>query len=222
MRVNVVVKDLGRIAYSEALRVQFCHVQKQLEARSHSSLVKNTILLCEHPNVYTLGHRSSLRNIEDDQNRLEILGAEVHKTKRGGQITFHGPGQVVCYPIVDLRSLQISLRTFVYGLEESIIRLCLRYKVLGERSPHTGVWVGDNKICAIGLHVSRGITSHGLALNCDNDLSWFDHIVPCGIEGKGVTSLSQQTGTTVSTKEVKPLLIRSLLHQFDLQEATEC
>jgi lipoyl(octanoyl) transferase len=140
-----------------------------------------------------------------------------YQTKRGGQITFHGPGQLVCYPIINLQTLKIPIRTFVYGLEESIIKLCSHYNICSERSPNTGVWVGNNKICAIGLQVTRDITSHGLALNCDNDLTWFDHIVPCGIVGKGVTSLSKETGRIITTGDVKPLLVQLLQQRFDIE-----
>ncbi|CAG9772945.1 unnamed protein product [Ceutorhynchus assimilis] len=145
------------------------------------------------------------------------VGAEFYKTNRGGLITFHGPGQLVVYPILNLKHFKPSIKWYVCHLEKTIIHLCQKYGLTGETSPHTGVWIGDNKICAIGIHGSRFITTHGLALNCNTDLGWFDHIVPCGIEGRGVTSLSKELKRNVSIDEVIPEFVDSFCTIFECE-----
>lgn len=147
-------------------------------------------------------------------DQLRLLGADIHRTNRGGLITFHGPGQLVCYPVLNLGSFKKSVRWYVCQLEKTVIRLCSKFGIKASTSPHTGVWVGDNKICAVGIHCGRYITSHGLALNCNTDLTWFDHIVPCGIEGKGVTSLSAELQRDVSVGETIPQLLEAFQEQF--------
>lgn len=141
-------------------------------------------------------------------------------------ITFHGPGQLVAYPIINLKNYKTSMRWYVSSIERSVIDVCEKLGLKGETSPHTGVWIGDNKVrsglvfvavsidcalqvCAIGVHGSRYITTHGLALNCNTDLKWFEHIVPCGIEGKGVTSLTRELGRAFTVEEAIPLFIDS-------------
>ncbi|CAN9511226.1 unnamed protein product [Ophioblennius macclurei] len=206
-RPLVEVVRLGLLSYQEALQVQQAYVNR------HRSGLAHALLLCQHPPVYTTGIRHKPYP-EDLLDRLRLLGAGVHRTNRGGLITFHGPGQLVCYPILHLSSFQKSVRWYVSQLELTVISACSRFGITASTSPHTGVWVGDNKVCAIGIHCGRYVTSHGLALNCNTDLSWFRHIVPCGIEGKGVTSLSAELQRDVSVDEAIPHLLDAFRLHF--------
>eukprot|EP00040_Diaphanoeca_grandis_P041177 m.262597 g.262597 ORF g.262597 m.262597 type:complete len:258 (-) comp46267_c0_seq1:164-937(-) len=156
---------------------------------------QDLLLFCEHPPTFTAGIRGKWT--PEEQQFLRDLGADTQRSRRGGDITFHGPGQLMVYPIIDLTRFRKQakckgVRWFVHTLEETLIQTCAHYGITASRTEHTGVWVNDNKIAAVGLRVAGGITSHGIALNCNTDLSWFDHIVPCGIEGKGVTSVSNE------------------------------
>lgn len=202
---------LGRISYRGALKIQQQHIQQHLDL---SSNIPNTLLLCEHEPVYTIGLRQAPYPPAEEQ-RLKALGADFCRTNRGGLITFHGPGQLVCYPILNLGCFKKSVRWYVCELEKTVIKMCGKFGIKASTSPDTGVWVGDNKICAIGIHCGRYITSHGLALNCNTDMSWFDNIVPCGIVGKGVTSLSQELKRDVPPEEAIPKLLEAFTEQFN-------
>ncbi|RVE65309.1 hypothetical protein OJAV_G00134780 [Oryzias javanicus] len=213
-RPLVKVVRLGLLSYQEGLRLQRVYVDRHRSGPAHS------LLLCEHSPVYTTGIRHGPYPASQ-LDRLRLLGADVHRANRGGLITFHGPGQLVCYPVLDLSGFKKSVRWYVSQLEQTVISACSSLGVVATTSPHTGVWVGDNKICAIGIHCGRYITSHGLALNCHPDLSWFSHIVPCGIEGKGVTSLSRELRRHVSVHEATPLLLHAFAEHFDCQLSEE-
>merc|ERR1712062_610462 len=192
--------------------------QKQLVEKEKSERKDNFLIFVEHSPVYTTGIRSNVYD-DNEELRLKNLGAEFYRSNRGGLITFHGPGQLVAYPILDLNQFikdsdlsgkkrkLLGMKWYIETLEEVIIQtLKSGFNIEGFRSPHTGVWVNksnEKKICAMGVHNSDLVTSHGLALNCDIDLTWFDHIVPCGIEGKGVTSLSQEMSRTVGIQETQ-------------------
>lgn len=202
---------LGRISYHSALKIQQQHIQQHLDS---SRNIPNTLLLCEHEPVYTIGLRQAPYPPAEEQ-RLKALGADFCRTNRGGLITFHGPGQLVCYPILNLGCFKKSVRWYVCELERTVIKMCGKFGIKASTSPDTGVWVGDNKICAIGIHCGRYITSHGLALNCNTDMSWFDNIVPCGIVGKGVTSLSQELERDVPPEEAIPELLEAFTEQFN-------
>ncbi|XP_053736685.1 putative lipoyltransferase 2, mitochondrial [Synchiropus splendidus] len=204
-RVEVV--RLGLVSYLEALRLQ------QLYVTRHQSGPANALLLCEHPPVYTTGirHKAYPAPLLEELRRL---GAEVHRANRGGLITFHGPGQLVCYPVLHLGFFKKSVRWYVGELEKTVISMCRRLAISASTSPHTGVWVGENKICAIGIHCGRYVTSHGFALNCSTELSWFRHIVPCGVEGKGVTSLSAELRRRVTVDEAVPHLLDAFALHF--------
>ena len=205
----VSVLKLGRMSYLPALAVQ-----SKLVARIQSNIAVgresgNTLVLVEHTPVYTTGMRTREYS-DDEERRLRALGADFVRTNRGGLITFHGPGQLVAYPILNLRDFApeaatrkslLGMKWYINTLEQIIIDLCQDYGITGTRSPHTGVWVGNNKICAMGVHNSNLVTSHGLALNCDTDLNWFNNIVPCGIHGAGVTSLSQELSDKVTIED---------------------
>jgi len=202
--------NLGRLGYQPSLELQKKLVDNHLldsssSSTSSSSSIKDVILLVEHDPVYTIGLRDKTYS-EPQQRRLEAHGAEFHRTDRGGLITFHGPGQLVVYPILNLRltPFQPSVRWYVCRLESTVIELCKTFHDLpAKRTEHTGIWVGNDKIAALGIHNRRGIVSHGLALNCDTDLRWYDHIVPCGISdpSKWVTSLTKETGRSVGVEE---------------------
>lgn len=185
---------LGRIDYGEAW-----DLQRALARQRAADEIPDTLLLLEHPPVFTTGRRGPGANL---RLPAEMLGAPLVEADRGGDITFHGPGQLVAYPIVDLRAAGLSVVAYVRRLEEVIIRTLAAYGVTGQTECGlTGVWVGGDKIAAIGVRVSRPlgpaggwVTSHGLALNVDVDLGWFERIVPCGIRDRGVTSLARVAG----------------------------
>src|SRR5450432_3382751 len=205
---------LGRVDYSEALALQ-----QQLVELRHQQRIGNTLLLLEHPPVLTLGRNSRRENILASDAELARRGVTVHEINRGGDVTYHGPGQLVGYPIFDLRSFspRLGVVDFVRLMEDALIRACLTYGVFAQRiAGRTGVWTGgwpgpgsagedrhtigngevpEKKIAAIGVHISRAVTSHGFALNLTADLRDFDLIVPCGIADRGVTSLELEIDT---------------------------
>ena len=175
----------------------------------------------EHPPVYTLGKSGHAENLLVNQEALEAMGAQFFHIDRGGDITFHGPGQLVCYPILDLERIGIGLREYIEALEEAVIRTTARYGIAAGRiAGASGVWIGEGatpdgegrprKICAIGVRSSRYVTMHGFALNVTTDLEWFSRINPCGFTDRGVTSIAAETGSQPSMQEVKQLVIREL------------
>lgn len=213
----VEVVNLGRISYGNALQAQRRYIRRHIDSLSQLPAAEpavNALLLCEHPPVYTVGIRTAQYPVEEEE-RLNGLGAEFHRADRGGLITFHGPGQLVCYPILNLAHFRKSVRWYVAELETTTIRLCCKFGIQAETSPDTGVWVASNKICAIGIHCGRYITSHGLALNCNTDLHWFSHITPCGLKGKGVTSLTQVLGREVTISEAVEPFLETFAAQFN-------
>jgi len=179
-------------------------LQKGLEERRKRGDIPDQLLLLEHRSVYTLGRRGDLGNIRIDDERRTILGIEVVHADRGGDVTWHGPGQLVGYPILSLAPDRKDVVRYVRDLEEAILRTIADFGVIGERAEGmTGVWVGEAKVAAIGVRISRWVTSHGFALNVCNSLDPYDHIVPCGIEGRGVTSLCRLTGRRIDMAEVE-------------------
>lgn len=176
-----------------------------------------TLILLQHPTTYTLGARGDASNILATQGRLRALGAAVVRTDRGGDVTFHGNGQIVGYPILDLHVKGIGVADYVSRLESVLINSLLPFGISGERSARNrGVWVSDSKIAAIGVRVSRGITTHGFALNVNTDLSWFDHIVPCGLSGVRMTSMQDVTGCSFDECEVEDVIIDSFAARFEV------
>ncbi|CAH1980780.1 unnamed protein product [Acanthoscelides obtectus] len=195
----VKVWKVGKISYSKAYKLQ-----KYLASLHHREQGNNNTLLClEHPPVYTIGIRTA-RYDNTDISDLQKRGAEYFKTDRGGLITFHGPGQLVVYPILNLKHFKPSIKWYVSSIQETVLKLCEEFNIPAETNSDTGVWVEDRKICAIGIHGSKFITTHGFAINCNTDLRWFDYIVPCGLEGKGVTSFSNEVNRLVTVGEVMP------------------
>lgn len=212
---SVNVLNLGRMSYAKALTVQNSLADKLKKNVSNGESKCGTLIIVEHdPPVYTIGIRTK-NYTHKDEMQLKNLGAEFYKTDRGGLITFHGLGQLVAYPVLNLKEFKPSIKWYVCQIEKTIIDLCKMYNIKAETSPDTGVWVGDKKICAIGVHGSRYVTTHGLALNCNTDLNWFKHIVPCGIEGKGVTSLSEQLSEVITVDQVLPNFLKSFSSVFE-------
>jgi len=201
------VIDLGRIRYGPA-----CELQRQLVEARKAQAIPDVLLFCEHPPLITMGRSGQARNLRVPHRTLEQMHIELHSSDRGGDVTYHGPGQIVAYPIVDLAGHRRDVRWYVDQLEEVMIRTSLDFGVLTKRVPgQHGVWVpggytGDEKIGALGVHLSRWVTSHGFAYNVSTDLRYFDLIVPCGIAGKSVTSLERVLGRSVSLNDVRARL----------------
>lgn len=210
MRPRVKVLMAGKLHYQKGLELQKKLSSQQVEPYQDFT---NYLILNEHNPVYTVGIRRKNYSTQDRDNLLS-LGAEFYETNRGGLITFHGPGQLVAYPIIHLKQFHPSMRWYVKQLETTIIDLCKMFKISAKTTEDTGIWVGDKKICAIGIHGKRYITTHGIGLNCNTDLNWFNHIVPCGIEGKGVTSLSNELNRNVCVQEAIPYFLDSFSNNF--------
>lgn len=221
------VQDMGLIDYQEAwdLQESLLRVNVGLKLASgksapHKIDTQHYLLLCEHPHVYTLGKSGSEEHILINEEERAEKGISYYKINRGGDITYHGPGQITGYPIFDLEKFKPDLGWYLRTMEEVMIRLLAEYGLEGGRSQgETGVWLGvgtDNprKICAFGVRCSRWITMHGFALNVNTDLSYFEHIVPCGIEDKGVTSLQQELGREIPMSEVKEKLVQHFAELF--------
>jgi len=205
---TLTVIDRGRAPYGPTLDLQrrlLAEVQAARDDRAY-------LVLVEHdPPVITLGRRGKAEHVLASRERLAALGIEMHEVSRGGDVTYHGPGQLVGYPIVKLPPARRPLREYVCGLETALIRLLGRFGIEGRSAEgRTGVWVGPEKIAAIGVAVSRWTAWHGFALNVATDLSHFDLIVPCGLRGAGVTSMSRLLGRPVAVEEVKAPLVECL------------
>jgi len=211
------VQALGRIRYAKALAIQ-----RDLVRRRREGGAPDTLLLLEHEPVVTLGKLARPENVLLDRARLAELGVEVHESDRGGDVTYHGPGQIVGYPILDLNGLKRDVKWYVERLEEVMIRTCARRGVeAGRRPGMTGAWVGASKIGAIGVRVEHWITSHGFAFNVATNLDYFRLIVPCGLRGEGVTSLTALLGREVEPEGVMRDVAEEFGHVFgrDLRPA---
>ena len=196
------VRELGRIEYGDAVELQ-----QQLVEQRKRGITPDQLLLLEHPHTITLGRNGRLDNLLASEPALRSAGIAFHPTDRGGDITYHGPGQVVGYPILDLRDWKRDVGAYLRALEQVMIDALADFGIAGSRLDRcTGVWVDGRKIGAIGVHISRWITSHGFALNVNTDLSYFGYIVPCGLT-KPVTSVAQ-LGINVGTSEVSSALAR--------------
>ncbi|KAJ0084807.1 hypothetical protein Patl1_29862 [Pistacia atlantica] len=193
------VWKLGTVSYLDALKLQ-----EKLMSDRKINKIPDTLLCLQHPPTYTLGKRRTDHNLLIPESELKQIGAKLHYTQRGGDITFHGPHQAILYPIVSLRDIGIGARNYVEKLELTMIELASLYgvKARAGNTGETGVWVGDRKIGAIGVRIQYGVTSHGLAFNIDPDLNYFKHIVPCGIPDKEVTSLRRETGILLPAEDV--------------------
>ena len=205
------VRRLGRIAYADALELQ-----AELVARRRAGEIPDTLLLLEHPHVITLGSGSHEENVLVSAEERAARGIELFETGRGGDVTYHGPGQLVGYPILDLKPDRQDLHRYLRDLEEMLIGVLGEFGLRGSRKEGlTGVWVDDRKLAAIGVRVSSGwITSHGFALNVNTDLSFFGAIVPCGIRDHGVGSISEEVGRTVEMREAEDAVVRQMARVF--------
>ena len=192
------VRRLGRVPYADGLALQ-----ERLVAERQAGRIPDTLLLLEHDPVFTLGRNARAEHVLFPEAELRARGFEIHETGRGGDVTYHGPGQVVGYPILDLAPDRCDVHRYVRDLEEVLIRTCADYGVAAVRvSGMTGAWVGDAKIAAIGVRIARWVTSHGFAFNVGGDIAPFGLIVPCGIRGRGVTSLERLLACAVPQERV--------------------
>jgi lipoyl(octanoyl) transferase len=209
------LRELGRVAYGEALETQ-----RQIVAARKLGETPDHLLLLEHPHVITLGRNGRMENLLAGDDILDRAGISFYPTDRGGDVTYHGPGQLVGYPILDLREWKRDVGAYVRAIEQVIIDTLADYGILAGRIPKlTGVWVDDRKIAAIGVHLSRWVTSHGFALNVNTDLSYFQYIIPCGLT-KPVTSMAQ-LGVRTSPGEVGRTLAAHFGRVFDCEMLPE-
>jgi lipoyl(octanoyl) transferase len=224
--------DLGLIDYQKAWDYQTSLFNQTLSVKSknrsellsHPEPTKNFIVFCEHPHVYTLGKSGDEKNLLIDKKDLSSVNATYYHINRGGDITYHGPGQIVGYPILDLENFFTDIHKYMRALEEAVIRTLAEFNIEGGRIDGlTGVWIDykqpllARKICALGVKTSRWVTMHGFAFNVNTDLKYFDYIVPCGIQDKAVTSMEKELGKKLDINEVKTILKEKIRQQFDLQ-----
>ncbi len=210
--LNVV--DLGQCDYDTAW-----NLQKDLHARAAAERGLAYLILVEHPPVITLGRRADRRNVLLSPSELEKRGVQLREVDRGGDVTYHGPGQLVAYPILQLTGERRDVHAYFRSLEQLVIALLADYGIpAGRHDGLTGVWVGDEKICAMGVAIKRWTTYHGLALNIDPDLTHFRLITPCGISDKGVTSMARLLGRTVPMAEVAEKLVCHFVREFEFEE----
>ena len=229
MNKKVSFKDLGLIDYKqcwdfqEELFAEILAVKSTNRKENKTVGTKNHLLFCEHPHVYTLGKSGDEKNLLVNEDYLKSRGATFHKINRGGDITYHGPGQLVGYPILDLDNFFTDIHKYLRFLEEAVILTLREYGLESERSPgETGVWfdVGTpkaRKICALGVKSSRWVTMHGFAFNINSDLSYFGNIIPCGITDKSVTSLQNELGKEMDMEEVKNKVKSHLIELFEMK-----
>tara|TARA_B100000780_G_scaffold23693_1_gene15092 strand:- start:1589 stop:2284 length:696 start_codon:yes stop_codon:yes gene_type:complete len=229
MNKKVSFKDLGLIDYKECwdfqeeLFAEILAVKSSNRKENKTVKTNNHLIFCEHPHVYTLGKNGDEKNLLVNEDYLKSRGATFHKINRGGDITYHGPGQLVGYPILDLDNFFTDIHKYLRFLEEAIILTLKEYGLESERSPgETGVWfdVGTpkaRKICALGVKSSRWVTMHGFAFNVNSDLSYFGNIIPCGITDKSVTSLQKELGREVDMNEVRNKLKAHLVELFEME-----
>ena len=226
---QVQLRDLGQLDFKNSWDLQEDLLSQTLRIKSRNrdlaepESTPNHFLWVEHPHVYTLGRNGNQENLLASQRILEQKGATFHKINRGGDITYHGPGQLVGYPILDLDNFFSDIHKYLRFLEEVIIRTMADYGLKGERSEgETGVWLDTGtsearKICAMGIRASRWVTMHGFAFNVNADLSYFDLMIPCGIKDKGVTSLEKELGAKIPLGEVKEKIEKHFEQVFDAQ-----
>ena len=210
---TIEVRRLGTVPYSDVLALQ-----RELVEERRANRVPDLLLLLQHPRVITFGVKGDggRANVRATAERLAELGVEVSETGRGGDVTYHGPGQIVGYPILDLKPDRCDVHRYVRDLEDVMIRVCADYGVVAGRiTGLTGTWVGDEKIGAIGVRISRWITSHGFAFNVTTNLDDFQLIVPCGIGDHGVTSLEKQVGRLLAIAEVEDRIVGHFASVFD-------
>lgn len=209
-------QDWGEIPYNDAWQRQEQMMQQQVTRKMGGEPTESTLVFCQHPHVYTLGKSGKAGNMLYDDGTIPFV-----KTNRGGDITYHGPGQITGYPIFDIETFNLGLKNYIYNVEECIIRTIALYGIIGERlEGATGVWIEAHtprarKICAIGVRASHFVTMHGFALNVNTDLSYFQRINPCGFVDKGVTSIAREVGHEVDYEVVKQQLHQKFIEVFE-------
>ncbi len=230
MNKKVSFKDLNIKDYKETWEYQTSLLQEIVDVKIDNRRnggekeTKNYFLFVEHPHVYTLGKSGDLSNLLLNERQLKEKGATFYKINRGGDITYHGPGQIVGYPILDLENFFTDIHKYLRLLEESIILTIAEYGLKGERSTgETGVWLDAGtpfarKICALGIRSSRWVTMHGFALNVNTNLGYFDHIIPCGIRGKAVASMEAELGKKLNLEEVKTKILTHFKALFEIDQ----
>ena len=229
MNKQIIVHDLGLVDYQDALDYQLrlfnqiIHTKIENRKKNTQIETENHLIFVEHPNVYTLGKSGDISNLLLNKNELDDKKIQFFNTNRGGDITCHGPGQIVCYPILDLDNFFTDIHKYLRFLEETIIRTLNDFGIVSARSQNeTGVWIDSDlvfsrKICAMGVKASRWVTMHGLALNVNNDLSYFENIIPCGISNKSVTSIYKETGMDISLNQVKKTITKHFIEIFSAE-----
>ena len=226
MNRDIVLHDLGLLDYQQAVDYQTKIFNKIIDQKLknrksvNKEITQNHLIFVEHPNVYTLGKSGDINNLLLSKEDLEKKEIQFFNTNRGGDITCHGPGQIVCYPILDLDNFFSDIHKYLRYLEEVVIQTLNEFGIKSERSPdETGVWIepkqiSARKICAMGVKASRWVTMHGFALNVDNDLSYFKNIIPCGISNKSVTSITNEIVNQVDKSDVKEKIIKNFENIF--------
>ncbi len=223
----VKVQDLGLIDYKQAWDLQEGLLKEAVDLKISNRkndtnfIPKQHLLFCEHPHVYTLGKSGAQENLLLDEAHLQEIDAQFYKINRGGDITYHGPGQLVMYPILDLEQFFTDIHKYMRYLEEAVIKTLAHFQITATRYDGlTGVWIDAEtprarKICAMGVKCSRWITMHGIALNVHPDLGYFGNIVPCGIQDKAVTSMAQELGRQIAIREVQEVLLKEMSAVFN-------
>jgi len=229
---KTVFRDLGLIDYKQAWdyqeklfgEIMDIKTNNRIQPISEQQKTPNYLLFCEHPHVFTLGKSGSENNLLVNMLELNKVNATYYKINRGGDITYHGPGQIVGYPIIDLENFKLDIRTYIFNLEEAINNTLKEYNITSERlAGATGVWIDTaiphktRKICAIGVKASRYVTMHGFAFNINTDLSYFNMINPCGFTDKAVTSLEKELAKKINIEEVKTILKEKLGDVFGFE-----
>ena len=226
MNRDIILHDLGLLDYQKAVEYQTKIFNKIIDQKLknrnsvNKEITQNHLIFVEHPNVYTLGKSGDINNLLLSKEDLEKKEIQFFNTNRGGDITCHGPGQIVCYPILDLDNFFSDIHKYLRYLEEVVIQTLNEFGIKSERSPdETGVWIepkqiSARKICAMGVKASRWVTMHGFALNVDNDLSYFENIIPCGISNKSVTSITNEIANQVDKYDVKEKIIKNFENIF--------
>jgi len=223
--------DLGLIDYQQAWDYQTDLFNKNLEIKKQNRdlpsneqrITNNHLIFCEHPHVYTLGKSGDEKNLLIKKEDLHTIQASYYAINRGGDITYHGPGQLVVYPVIDLENFFTDIHQYMRLLEEAVIQTLQEFQIsAGRIKGLTGVWIdfengAPRKICALGVKTSRWVTMHGLAFNVNTDLNYFNHIVPCGIDDKAVTSLQKEMGARLPMEQVKSILKEKIISLFDMK-----
>ena len=218
--LSLLEEDWGVVPYAEAWKRQTTLFEALIEAKKAGKPTEGRLITCQHPHVYTIGRSGKEQNMLMSEEQLQRIGATYYHIDRGGDVTYHGPGQLVCYPILNLENYALGLKAYIHLLEEAVISVCGSYGIqAGRIEGATGVWLDGNgpkarKICAIGVRSSHYCTMHGLAFNVNTDLRYFSYINPCGFVDKGVTSLQKELSREVLFEEVRERLLYELKKYF--------